>query len=184
MAGLGALLLYNKKIRWWAIALGIFSLLFIIFGLPHNNSIRQELLAEDRSGELRQNIWAETTELLLAHPIKGAGLASYSQAIYPYRIDKSIEVFHHPHNIFLTIWVNTGLIGLIGFVWILVWFFHTSLNKPTTYKLQATTYITCAMVVIIVMGLVDSPYIKNDLSLLFWLLPALLILETRTAASE
>jgi len=33
------------------------------------------------------------------------------------------------------------------------------------------------MIVVLTMGLVDSPYIKNDLAIFFWLLPALLIIN-------
>jgi O-antigen ligase len=142
-------------------------------------------------------MWAETTEFLKAHPIAGAGLASYSQMIKPYRIDKWIEVFHHPHNIFLTMWVNIGLLGLFAFVWLLVWFFksaicpdarsgsrtscrdnlQSAINTERGTRDKPTIYIMTSMTIIIVMGLVDSPYIKNDLAILFWLLPALLIIS-------
>ena len=64
-------------------------------------------------------------EFLTAHPLRGAGLASYTQRIVPYHSQvagENIEIFHHQHNIFLTMWVNLGLLGLIGFVWMLVWF--------------------------------------------------------------
>lgn len=177
-AGLGLLLLCYKKTRIPAIILGI-TALAIIFSLPASNSVRTELLAEDRSGQLRVNIWAETSAYLMQHPIKGAGLADYAKIIYPYRIDKTIEVFHHPHNLLLTIWVNTGLIGLIGFVWIIVWFYRVGISqlifKNKKQQNSLTPFLLSTMSVYLTTGLVDSPYIKNDLSILFWLLPALML---------
>ncbi|MDP2693022.1 MAG: O-antigen ligase family protein [bacterium] len=176
LAGVGILLILSKKTRKYTLIFGILS--FLIFILIPTNPIKEELLMQDRSGQLRINMWAETTEFLSDHPIKGAGLASYKTLIYPYRIDKWIEVFHHPHNIFLTMWVNLGLLGLLGFTWILVWFFRVGLQnlQATSYKL--TPFLLASMTTLITTGLVDSPYIKNDLSIFFWLLPALLIFTT------
>jgi O-antigen ligase len=177
IAGLGILLLINKKTRLPTIILGIASVI-VLFSLPRTNIIRQELFFQDRSGQLRLDMWAETIEYLLKYPIAGAGLASYEKVIYPYRIDKWIEVFHHPHNLFLTMWVNIGLIGLIGFVWILVWFYRTGIQQVIK-KNTAVPYLVAAMTTIMVMGLVDSPYIKNDLVMIFWVLPVLLLISTK-----
>lgn len=167
-AGVGILLLSYKKIRIPAILFGIFAAIGIIL-LPPTHSIKQELFATNYSGQLRRDIWSETFALLKDRPIVGTGIASYEERIVPYRGDHWIEVFHHPHNIFLTIWVNIGLLGLLGFVLILMCFFITAIKNNSQTK-----FLLASMSVILVMGLVDSPYIKNDLAILFWLLPALL----------
>ncbi len=132
---------------------------------------------QDRSGQIRLNMWAETTEFLSDNPIAGAGLASYKTLIYPYRIDKWIEVFHHPHNIFLTMWVNLGLLGLVGFVWILVWYYRVGLSRITYHITHnnLVVFLLASMTALMTTGLVDSPYIKNDLAVLFWLLIALMV---------
>ena len=93
----------------------------------------------------------------------------------PFRYNKKIEVFHHPHNIFLTVWVNTGLVGLLGFVGILLWFFVTAIRDFKNTESKSLSYtLLIAMCVWLVMSLVDSPYIKNDLALLFWLVVGLM----------
>ncbi len=173
VAGLGILLLTYKKTRISALAFGLVALGSIFF-LPATHPIKQELFATNYSGQLRRDIWNETIHLLKDRPILGAGIASYEERIVPYRGDHWIEVFHHPHNILLTIWINTGILGLIGFLLILIWFFITAV-KNLKYKIN---FILASMVVILTMGLVDSPYIKNDLAILFWILPALLIIES------
>lgn len=172
LAGAGLLLLWNKKTRWPAIAIGLLSLSSIL-GLSGLSPIKQELLFQDRSAQLRLDMWKETKEFLRDHPIRGAGLASYEERIVPYRQDRRIEVFHHPHNLFLTIWVNTGLVGLVGFIFIVIW----CLWQIRKNKTQEIKFFLSSLVVILVMGLVDSPYIKNDLAILFWLLPALLLMN-------
>jgi len=170
--GVGVLLLCYKKTRIPAIALAVIGIVGIIF-LPATNPIKQELFATNTSGQFRRDIWSETFALLKDRPITGAGIASYEERIIPYRGDHWIEVFHHPHNIFLTIWVNTGLLGLLSFVALLIWFFSTAIKNNSQTK-----FLLASMSTILVMGLVDSPYIKNDLAILFWLLPALLFAQT------
>lgn len=167
LGGLGFYLFLNKKTRLLTSIAMLIAVIGIIL-LPNSNPIKQEILAQDRSGQLRRDIWSETIQYLKLHPLRGTGMASYEEKIEPFRHDKTIEIFHHPHNVFLTIWVNTGLVGLIGFVGILGWFFVTGL------RIRQGRYILIALFIITTMGLVDSPYIKNDLALLFWLVVGLM----------
>ncbi len=178
IGGFGLLLLLYKKTRLWTIGLGTIAII-TLFTCPLLSGIKDEVLLQDRSGQIRISMWGEATEFLNDNPITGAGLRSYQEKIKPYHTTmngEGIEIFHHPHNIFLTMWANLGILGLIGFVWILTWYFRgglTNLNPQTKILLAV-------MAVIIITGLVDSPYIKNDLSILFWLLPALLIINNRS----
>lgn len=180
-AGLGVLLLFNKKTRLPAIAIGIATLAGL-FLLPPHNSVRQEILAQDRSGQIRVAMWSEALELLSNRPILGAGLASYAQRVAPYHTlvnGEGIEIFHHPHNIFLTMWVNLGLLGLGSFILILLWFYRAGVWTTTNRQSPLVRYLIASMTTMIVTGLVDSPYIKNDLAMFFWLIPALMILTTK-----
>ena len=133
---------------------------------------------KNRSGQIRVQMWGETVEYLLHHPITGTRLASYQTELWPYRYDKWIEIFHHPHNIFLTLWVNLGFLGIFTFLWILVDFFFMGVRHMQLYKRSTSLipFILSAMIVFVVSGLVDSPYIKNDLSFLFWSILALSII--------
>lgn len=183
-AGTGILLLFYKKTRWPAIALGLVGLVGV-FLLPADNPIKTELLAQDRSGQIRVHIWAETVELLSHHPIVGAGLASYSEKIAPYHTlvnGERIEIFHHPHNILLTMWVNIGIVGLIGFLLLFIWFYKQGIQlvKLEIGNWKLGIFLVSSMTVILVSGLVDSPYIKNDLAMLFWLIIGLMVVATNT----
>ena len=173
------LFFYNKKTRLIACLVSLVGIVSLI-SLPTNNQIKQELLFQDRSGQIRLGIWNETIDFLKDNPLWGAGLASYQEKIRPYHKPvngENIEIFHHPHNIFLTMWANLGLLGLVSFILIIIWFFKTALSRNTYHvtRNNSTIYLSASMVVILVAGLVDSPYIKNDLAMLFWLLPATLI---------
>ncbi len=176
-AGIGFLFLFNKKTRIPTIMLGIIGLLSLM-SFASFSGLRQELTLQDRSGQIRIAIWKETIELLKDRPFLGAGLASYEERIAPYHTKvngEKIEIFHHPHNIFLTMWVNLGLLGLIGFILILVWFYKEGCRHLKQKKLEI--FLLASMTALLVTGLVDSPYIKNDLSLFFWLLVALMVAQ-------
>ncbi|PLX26417.1 hypothetical protein C0581_04565 [Candidatus Parcubacteria bacterium] len=179
-AGIGILLLLYKKTRWPILVLGIISFILLLI-TPNTNSIKQELLMQDRSGQIRVAMWGEATALLSDRPILGAGLRSYAQRIAPYHTTvngEGIEIFHLPHNLFLALWVNTGILGLFSFLWmiiVMIRIFLFSLYKKSSSKLNY--FIISSLIIILVTGLVDSPYFKNDLSIFFWLLPALLLLS-------
>jgi O-antigen ligase len=177
VAGISILLLLYKKTRLVTLLLLIVCFLLLVF-LPSNNPIKQELTFQNRSGQIRISMWGEATQFLSNNPIRGAGLTSYSTRITPYHTTvngEGIAIFHHPHNLFLTIWINLGIMGLLGFVWLLVWFYKVGFSN---YKHQMIPFLISAMTVTIVTGLVDTPYIKNDLAILFWLLPALLLVSS------
>lgn len=185
LGGVGLLLLFWKETRWWATGLGVLGLVGL-FLLPAGHPIKQELLLQDRSGQIRISIWKETTEFLKDNPITGVGLASYSTKIVPYHRTVSgegIEIFHHPHNIFLTMWVNLGLLGLISFIGIMTGAFYTQYKKRKTLGMF-NYFALAAFAAILITGLVDSPYIKNDLAILFWFVVFLTISEIEYAKLE
>ena len=111
-----------------------------------------------------------------------------------------VEIYLYPHNIFLNFWTEIGLFGMILFVWIIGKFFvigirnyefppkaDQPLAEGIMNKELKNRYLTLgligAMVVIVVHGLVDVPYFKNDLAVMFWLLVAMissLNLETKS----
>jgi len=169
IAGIGILLLYHKKTRWPSVILGVIAFTSLL-SLPQLAGIKHEVFLGDRSGQIRVAIWKETVALLKDRPLLGAGLSSYDERIVPYHTTvngEGIEIFHHPHNIFLTMWVNLGLLGLVGFI-ILIGglYMNTWRTSPVLIAVLTTLLVT---------GLVDSPYIKNDLAVFFWIIPLLAI---------
>ncbi len=168
-AAIGVALIVWRKTRWFAVAGAILALIGVYL-LPINSGLKQELLAQNRSGQLRRDMWSETIAYLKIHPLRGAGLATYSDEIRPFRQDKRIEVFHHPHNIVLTMWINIGLLGLIGFISIIVISFFQLLTPAFKTHDDLAIMLLAALAAWLMMGLVDSPYIKNDWGIFFWLL--------------
>lgn len=130
------------------------------------------------SNNLRYEIWRSTiVDILPRTYLLGTGLGNFQP--YFTEITKQRVNFpeyispwaRSPHNIFLTIWVNLGLLGLVGFLWLLIQFFIDIFRKKPGAVLGQMLALT--MVTLLVHGLVDAAYWKNDLAALFWILVAL-----------
>lgn len=86
-----------------------------------------------------------------------------------------LEIYLYPHNIFLNFWSELGLLGALLFVWIILRFLWQSIKNYFVLLKQKDTlaFISLglfgAMLAIVIQGLVDVPYLKNDLAMMFWL---------------
>jgi putative inorganic carbon (hco3(-)) transporter len=127
-----------------------------------------------RAGRLE--LWSATLKMLREHPIFGAGLSGFADRVAPFWNPTHPERFIDPHNILLNFWVETGVLGVIAFAWIMVVAFRVTwrgwrASEPDWQSIELGVLL--ALVAIVVHGLVDVPYFKNDLSLQFWALVGL-----------
>lgn len=155
-AAVGLALLFKKQTRIPVIILGII-LAATAFTLA---PIREKILFQEWSGKVRMVIWKETTELIKDNPVFGAGLAAYPQAILPYHTATWMEVFQYPHNILLNLWTETGIPGLIAFTVLMIAWVRNGKKE----------IVIPVAIAILVHGLVDVPYFKNDLAVAFFIL--------------
>jgi O-antigen ligase len=119
----------------------------------------------------RLNLWEVTLRMLRDHPIFGSGMFGFRREIQPYRGGIYEENLIYPHNFVLNAWTETGLLGVVSFLWLMVETFRVSwkgwVSGPAGWR-AIQLGIVLAMVAIVVHGLVDVPYFKNDLALEFW----------------
>lgn len=174
LAALFIALLWNARTRWPAILTAILALLVVWFTPALSGPVTSTLTFNEWSGKVRLVIWKETWTMLKDHPVLGAGFGAYPDVIRPYHAATYIEIFQYPHNILLNVWSETGLPGVAVFTLICItWFKRTRERRWTALPLVA----------MLVHGLVDVPYFKNDLAILFWTLAALTIPLTDPAPS-
>ncbi len=167
---------WKKKTRTAIVLLAIAGAAAVFF-LPAAAGVREQLLMRDWSGRVHQIGWKESLAMLKDHPLFGAGLDGFRTAVAPYHHAQGVEIFQYPHNLFLAVWSELGLLGLAGFALIFIWYFKNGLAKPApspyqgeNEKMRAINIILVAsMIAVLVHGLVDVPYFKNDLAMMFWL---------------
>lgn len=124
----------------------------------------------------RLSIFTDTLKMLKDHPIFGNGLGGYH---YLFR-GTTLEIY--PHDMWLTLWVEVGLLGLIAFAIIFVGLLYRgwrAFPQATGFYRPVLWGALGGLVLWAVHGLVDSPYWKNDMSLEFWILAALELVAIR-----
>ncbi len=136
--------------------------------------------------EGRLQIWTDTLHMLRDHPIFGAGLRAYTQVMTPYVTPPRIPELY-PHDIWLAMWSELGLLGLVAFVVllaILLWRGWRGFAAATGFWRPVLWGTAAAFVTIAVHGMVDTPYFKNDLAVEFCIFAALEVAAIRIIAAD
>ncbi len=100
----------------------LFLLLFRLGGLPHSSSF------QDRLG-----YWQASLRMVKESPLLGSGPGTFGSRFARYKLPSTMET-QHAHNNFLEIWVETGIFGLLFFLWLWWNFFRAALRKVTQRK--------------------------------------------------
>jgi len=164
IAGATIVILLFTRARVLTIA-GFIVGLAAALALPQTRDI---LLFRDVSGDVRLALWKGTWNLIMHRPITGAGIAAFPQVYDLYRLPSHVELLQYSHNMLFDFWTQFGIFGA---VWICVTLgiamkclYHSRLQTQ-----NATLLFFAPIIAICVYGLVDVPYFKNDLSVLFWM---------------
>lgn len=141
----------------------------------------------DSSSIARAQIWQTSALLIHQHPFLGTGLGTFEPA-YQDKLRQILEtcpdkmpclvpdsrtvtlplewVVRDPHNIALSFWLNTGLAGLVSMgvlVGIAITRLITHGERNYSAHLLGTAFLT-----LLLFGIADVPYWKNDVAILWW----------------
>ncbi len=166
-------LIFQKPFRRYVIAgTAVIALLSALIPAIHQPIIR-ELTFQNWSGKVRMYMWRDTRAMLKDHWFFGAGFGGYPKVFKPYQRTTGIEVFQYPHNILLNLWSETGLLGTFTFIWIIAIAIVSSIQYPASsdeVRVHTRYLYLLPLLTILIHGLIDVPYFKNDLAIVFWLL--------------
>jgi O-antigen ligase len=178
-------LLWHRRTRILALGAGIVGIAVIFANTTIQHYLATKLLLQDYSGFIRRLIWDETWQMLSDNPIFGAGLAGYQQMIAPYH-RPTFEIFLYPHNIVLNFWSELGMVGLLVFVVLIGYYLWNTVRAVAIHTQPQWLYVAGVgmMLQLLIAGLVDAPYFKNDLSVLFWLVILIPIVASRVKQSK
>jgi putative inorganic carbon (HCO3(-)) transporter len=145
------------------------------------------LLNSDRSSwQSRLMVWQAAIKIIGDNWFFGIGPGMFQKNYLDYQkyFSPYLEwAVPQPQNIFLAFWLQTGLVGLAGFIWLILIFFKRTLGifskiKPSYTKVsegrQPLALVLAAVIIyILAHGLLDTPFWKNDLALIFLTIAAL-----------
>lgn len=161
--------LWFKKTRYWAL-IGIMAAILIL-AIPNSlgTQVLNKFTQKEWSTKVRVLLWEETGQMLRQNWFLGVGIGNYQVAMEPFHQVKWNETFPYPHNVFLSFWSELGLPGLILFlglllIWAKFWWQGRKNKDSEVWRWP----VAWALAVFLIHGLVDTPYFKNDLAMLFW----------------
>ena len=132
---------------------------------------------EDSSISYRFPLWKATIDMIKDYWINGVGLGLNAfKAVYPRYMRQGI-VAVHSHNIFLQMFVESGIFGIIGFIAFI--FSSIRLNlitfaKGIDIKMKRISISVFASIAgIFLHGLVDNIFFSDRIVLMLWVLISL-----------
>ncbi|MGB3616288.1 MAG: IctB family putative bicarbonate transporter [Elainellaceae cyanobacterium] len=146
---------------------------------------------EDSSNNFRINVWSAVVEMIKARPILGIGPGNDAfNQVYPFYQEPGYTALS-AYSVFLEISVETGVIGLLCFLWLLLVEFSHGWRCLQRLQAQASPEVSlnafwlvatmAAMVGMLAHGLVDTVWYRPQVSVLWWLLLALVASFSRTS---
>jgi riboflavin kinase/FMN adenylyltransferase len=160
---------FTRKIKVWAC--GGLVLALVLAGLSQVGTEKFQTFldfSERSSSSARMQIWNASVDMISEHPLVGIGLGQFEPQ-YQWKVADlyGMETYEwlmpHPHNFLLGIWLNFGLLGVLAMVAILVLAFRR-------VRSEISFIVACALVAVLIHGLFDMPFMKNDLAMEFWVL--------------
>lgn len=104
--------------------------ILLLFSITYLYRDKLSLLTRTESFIERKNLWDNTVQMISEHPIAGVGAANWQIQMPKYGMQKFYEVnytisegltnFQRPHNDFLWVWAETGVIGFFAYLLIFV----------------------------------------------------------------
>jgi O-antigen ligase len=167
VAAIAGIIVFGRKKYWLAALVAMACAAVIIVSVPN---LRYRLILPfkgEKSSVARLSLWHTGTKMIKASPLLGQGLTGFGSNWYKYNTDPHLGHYNFPHNIFLNFWVDTGLLGLLSFAGLLLcgWWYGFKYRR-NTYALGLALFLLA----LTAHGLIDTPYLKNDLALVFWLI--------------
>ncbi len=183
---LGLAVAHRRRWTLIGVAAAVGVVLILIPPINHRLAVEVDFSNPQNTLVGRFELWRVSLQMLQQHILFGAGLSGFAQAIAPLWNPTHIDRFIYPHNIALTFWSETGLFGLAAFAWIMVAGVTVAwrgwrVAEPRWRPLELGVLL--ALVAVVVHGLVDVPYFKNDLALEFWALMGLAWAGNRWASA-
>ncbi len=185
----------DKEIR--KIVIGAAAILFIIVAIVPNLRYRVTLpFYGEKSTVSRLSLWNTGIKGIKESPITGLGLTGFANNWQKLNTDPNLDTHNFPHNIFLDLWVETGILGLISLIGLIGLIIYRGLRhslllsqeeypaslgevvevKDKGLKIKDLPLaVSLFLIALIFQGLIDNPYFKNDLAMVFWIILSLAV---------
>lgn len=182
--------------RMWSLPILLVGMLSVlILAVLFVEPVRDRVLSifagrNDSSNNFRINVWLAVIDMIRDRPILGIGPGNTAfNRIYPlYQQPKYTAL--SAYSVLLEIAVETGLIGLFCFVWLIIVMLSQGLTQLQRLRQQNNRqgfWLIGAIAIVVGMlahGTVDTVWYRPEVSTLWWLTVGLIAGYLNTSASE
>lgn len=179
-----ALLFVIMDRRW--VFVGILGLLVLPFLLAAtgNTAILERILSvgntADSSTAYRVAIWQAAIKIIRDFWISGIGIGSEAfKMVYPVYSLSGADFALHSHNLYLQVWVETGIIGIGSFIAMMVVFVKQVFSagvmriRRTDDSAKIVIALGAGMLGFLLQGMTDYVWYNFKMLMIFWIILAL-----------
>jgi O-antigen ligase len=121
LVGLATIVIFGgRRVPRKAVAAAFLALLLL--SIPFRGVISERLYGDDKGSAASRIPLNDLAGAMIAdHPLLGVGANNFALAMEPYRAQSFTgDFFYTVHNTYLLVWTETGIGGLVAFVWFLI----------------------------------------------------------------
>ncbi len=122
---------------------------------------------------VRLNLWQEASDIIKDRPIIGFGLNTYSSVAPKYRKYEWGGIY--PHNSFLQMTAETGILGFFSFAWFMFNFFKVTIGHIKNHKNTMVLGLLAGIISFLFHSIFDNHLYALQLVVLFWFMLGLTI---------
>ena len=175
LVALVIILIISKDISIKMLALFLFTAFLLFLSQIQNDKFADLINFHGRSSlASRMMIWRSALDIGRDHWFFGIGAGNFQEMYLGYQkfyLPYLEWAVPHPHSFYLTFWLYGGVFGAAGFVATLFFFFKDITAKISADRENRSYYLASfgIMFYVLIHGIVDTTYFKNDLAVVFWL---------------
>ena len=177
------LAIFNKSSRLPIIIVLTLSVLTVFFLFYINGYINYSIKL---SGVIRTALWVEALSIIKDFPLFGCGLNTYSIVAPNYKIIELGGIY--PHNSYLQMASETGLLGLGAFIWIIIALYKISLENLKKINSRFYGIILIGMLAglagLLMHSFVDTDMYSLQLGNLMWIFLGLIVATQKIALED
>lgn len=167
-------LVKNEKINKQIILIAIIIILLMLVSQWNTEKFANLREFTQSSLESRIIIWKSALKILKDSPFFGIGPGNFQnkyleyQKHFPPYLEWAVP---QPHNLYLAFWLQSGMLGMAGFLLLIIkWLAGIMIRSKNSQEAEVLLGI---LFYVLIHGLADTPYWKNDLAVVFWIVLAL-----------
>lgn len=126
----------------------------------------------NQSNSERLLMWQSSINMFIEHPFFGIGIGNFHQEyVNHYHLPEAREMTFHPHNNFLFILIETGILGIISYLIFIFYFYYNTLKTWFNTKNTISLSYLSILISYTINNFTDSVFCSNSvekLTYMFW----------------